>query len=226
MPSRFTSTGRVLALGNDATAWLSLLQANATYAWDGVQGLTLATWTDVVQGVVATAFGGGSITLDTYNGRAAALLPGETDGQRYKTASLASLSQPYAVVLACGSTTALQFQTWCDGQTKDTLLMYQNPTGAARMYAGTLGPRIDSGATLPSVFLAIFNGASSSLSRNGGAAVTGDPGANGFNGVTIGGRAELGTSFKGLVMHYSLYHGAKLANAATVAAAARQYYGI
>jgi hypothetical protein len=68
MPSRYTSTGRVLSLGvDDTAAWLALLQSKATHAWDSAN-VGLTEWPDLVQGVVATVAGA---TLTTLNGRPA-----------------------------------------------------------------------------------------------------------------------------------------------------------
>jgi hypothetical protein len=226
MPLNIGTSRALLGQANADAAWLALLQSSATYAWDGVQGLSLASWVDVVAGVSAAATGSGSATLDTYNGRPAVLLPGGAGGRRYRTAQLTTIAQPFVVVFACGGTTSQANQGAFDGFIIDTTLLYQAPAGAARLYNGASGPSIANVMTLPSVFLCIFNGASSSLSRNGGAAVTANAGTGQWDGATIGGRVLSDPSYNGKVMHYSIYAGDKLANAATVAAAAQIYYGI
>jgi hypothetical protein len=92
------------------------------------------------------------------------------------------------------------------------------------------GAQINTGSasiTVPVVLWGIFNGASSSVYRETTLLGSGAAGTNTLTGVTIGCLNDGGTAqFIGPIAHVSLYHGAKLANAATVAAAARQYYGI
>ena len=70
------------------------------------------------------------------------------------------------------------------------------------------------------------DGAASSLWLNETVIATGDGGSGSLTGLTIGALRTLASYFIGRIAHVSIYHGAKLANAATVAAAARQYYGI
>jgi hypothetical protein len=220
-----------VALGgvDAADDWLALLQSSATYAWDGVQGLTLASWVDVVQGVSAAA-GGSGTTLGTLNGRATPIFNGSG---RYATTAFAAgaLTQPVEVVSVSqrtGSTTL--FRILYDGilVTNRMSAGHTETTGTLYCLANTiLNSSPSQVRTVPIVLRAVYNGASSSLWLNGVQIAAGNAGSHTLTGLMIG-AAFTGTDgpFIGPIAHVSIYHGARLANAATVAAAAQAYYGI
>jgi len=226
MPLTIGTSRALLGQADAAAAWLALLQSSATYAWDGVQGLSLAAWVDVVAGVSAATVGSGT-NFGTLNGRNAAVF--STSG-RYATTAFAAgdITQPYAIVSVAQSNSTGRNQFIHDGieTTKRAAVFWELPSSQYVIFSGAAaGSTVNTRA--PVVIVATFNGASSSLTINGVASATLNAGTHALSGITIG--ASFNTSLNaidGPIAHVSIYHGARLANAATVAAAARAYYGI
>jgi hypothetical protein len=230
VPSRYTSTGRAVALGGeDSAAWLALLQSSTTYAWDGVQGLSLAAWVDVVEGVSAAASGSGT-TLGALNGRAAAVFNGA--GWFRTLAELVPLATAYDFIVVFrrdGAASSTQIMT--DGGSTATAdrrmqSFHITPNGNIGVANQTL-LQSDTATTIPGVLHATLNGGSSVIRLNGSTIASGSSGSiNGLLGLTIGASRLNAGPFIGPIAHISIYHGARLANAATVAALAQAYYGI
>jgi hypothetical protein len=228
MPLTIGTSRALLGQANADAAWLALLQANATYAWDSVQGLSLAAWVDVVQGVEATAAGTGT-TLGTLNGRAAAVFNGSG---RYATAAFPSaLAGPLEIVSVVRRDTSVSQRRIVDG-----IVAGNGPRTAVEadgldriaIYASTFFTSTILLGSSAAIVRVRFDGASSQVRKNEGTPETGNAGAlTGLTGLQI---AQAATTFAfgfiGPIAHVSIYHGARLANAATVAAAAQQYYGI
>jgi hypothetical protein len=232
MPLTIGTSRALLGQADAAAAWLALLKEQATYAWDGVQGLSLAAWVDVVQGVEATAAGTGT-TLDTLNGRATAVFNGSG---RYVTAAFAAgaLTQPVEIVSVSHRTLAPQasFNQYIhEGITLTNRAglfhgrTNVSPPGALQMVGASV-VNYEAAIDVPVVLRAVFNGASSQLFANGVLLKTGNPGNHTMTGLTIAAAVDGSNALTGPIAHVSIFSGARLANAATVAAAAQQYYGI
>ena len=218
MPSRYTSTGRVLSLGDDTAAWLALLRSQATLAWDGAN-VGLTAWRDVVQGVVATS-GGSGTTIGALNGRPAAVFSG---AGRYLTDL--TIPQPYAIVAVASATSLADLNVVVGSGDGLTRLYYI--LGNLTIFASPMrlsGTPIDINA--PFVARARANGATSSISLNESALSSGEIGTGSFSALQIATRNNGMNSWIGPIAHVSIYHGDKLANAATVAAAAQAHYRI
>jgi len=221
MPLTIGTSRALLGQADPAVAWLALLQSQATYAWDGVQGLSLASWVDVVAGVSAAAAGTGT-TLGTLNGRAAAVFNG---AGRYQTPPLAVV-QPYAMLWVWRFSEIGAPMTVSDALANTSaMLIATSVTATIQHYNPSPITLIDASANQPYLLRALLNGTSSVYVLNN-VEYTRNPGTGGLDGLTIGSRGGGSNGMRGPIAHVSIYAGAKFANAATVAAAAQQYYGI
>jgi hypothetical protein len=232
MPMPLTiGTSRALLGQADAAAaaWLALLKEQATYAWDGVQGLSLAAWVDVVQGVEATA-GGSGTTIGTLNGRNTAEFNGSG---RYATASFPSALAPFAAVVVCRNddATLSNRRRVTDGissEIGERITVDVAPSFIQFWTGNTAFVTSFASNNNAAVIRVQASGTTGIVSRNGLAEQSGTINyATGLTGLQIGqATATFAFGFIGLIAHVSIYHGDRLANAATVAAAAQQYYGI
>ena len=100
-----------------------------------------------------------------------------------------TLNQPATVYLVGAQITWTLNHELLDG-IGGRMAIYQSPTsGKEALYAGSAGPSVANDVATPpsySVLTSVFNGASSSISRNDGTAVTGDAGAGNPGGLTLG----------------------------------------
>ena len=103
-----------------------------------------------------------------------------------KTASFV-LSQPFSRVSVLAkrnaSATAQHYLNTTTG-TPNTALFNNSAAGTVSMAAGTVAPTVNFANGKTSIFVEQFNGASSTLWQDG-VGTTGNPGANGLDGVTI-----------------------------------------
>jgi hypothetical protein len=227
VPSRYTSTGRAVALGgvDEDAAWLALLQANAYEAWDGAQGIApdRLTWTGCVLGRVVTSTSAPGAT--TLGGRQAVSITAAGQGYRRATADVI-IANPFSIVAVFDATniateTQMAFST-------ETGVYYAVHTGSpvvTKWYDNAF--RGDAAPTLGAqVMRWTQTGTTTSVYRNGVLIASG----TGTQRNIGGGCGVFGANFgafnalRGICAHLSLY--ASEANAATVAAAARAYYGI
>lgn len=234
MPSRYTSTGRALLLGapDPLALWLALLRANATYAWEGSQA-TLSAWPDLVSGVNAAPAGSGTV-LGTLNGRVCPVFNGSG---YYRTAAFTSaITQPASMVIVQHRTSGFNGTTSMNvvggvGDWPWTIYHYYEfagVSGAGGMRAGaafSVGVAIGTDAC---VLRCEINGASSALFKDGAQlGLTGNIGAGSMAGLTIGASHTGSNPFYGSVALVALVGGANyVARAATIAAAARVFYGV
>jgi hypothetical protein len=226
------------AAPNAAAAWLALLQSSATYAWDGVQGLALASWVDVVAGVSAAAIGSGT-TLGTLGGKAAAVFAGAGG---FEIASLpgglaAVPNGDYEIIaIAQGATsfgTLMQLFNASLGNPFANLL-YRSAGGTRinhRSDAGTelSGGLLDAAATQATPQLHSIRRVGTTFTAratNTTATATATIGTTTVDRFRIGIGRSNSLPLTGTIAHVSIYAGGQLANAAAMRAEARAYYGV
>jgi len=211
----------------------SLLLANATHAWLGddlpASG-GIAAWPAVVGGADATqATSGSRPTVGALNSQRAALFDGADDW--LATGALATIAQPAVVISVSRRTGSLgPLQIIHDGISSSNRMSagHNVNDGALYLLAGSqqVSAVVDD---QPLVLAATYDGASSSLRRNGVAILSGvDAGGHTVTGVTIG-AAFLGVAgfFTGEIALVVVVAGANyVARAAVIEAAARASYGI
>lgn len=203
-----------------------ILLANATYAWLGSDA-TLSGWQDLVAGVNA-APGGSGTTLGTLNGRACPVL--NASGWCKTSAFASAISQPYTIVSVSQRTDALSLDRYiCDGigASNRGAVLHLNSNSSLSIFAGTVLGTAGTNSTAASVVVSTFNGASSSIVRNGSSIASGNAGAQTLTGLEIGARNDNTLGFIGPIALVAIISGTNYAaRAATIAAAARTYYGI
>lgn len=185
--------------------------ANLAAWYDANLGITIATgvsqWNDQSGNArhLLQATGGNqpSYTTDA-KGRNTLLFNGTT---HYMKATAFTLNQPETVYLVGTQVTVTANDTVFDGNALNTMRLYE--TGAAaqvQMYAGTGGPASTAWtAATPKVVACVFNGASSSIRVNTGAAGSGNAGASNAGGFTLGAAGNLGTQSNIQIYEVAIY---------------------
>ena len=235
MPSRFTSTGRVLALGGALPYRAALPATTPTYAWiaEDLAACAVAAWPCAVTGVQATQATAGA--RPTQSATALNSRPGLTfdGGDWLLTPNFASaLAQPFVIVSAHARTGAIgaTAQFVYSGTVFSTgrpYLAHAATTNQIQAYGGggTLDPPITSNGPFVSRF--VCNGASSSVTING-VTTAGNAGTNNLPALGIGYYAVGGDRFlTGVIADILIFSGTDYAARAEAAdALMRQYYGI
>jgi hypothetical protein len=231
MPSRYTSTGRVLALGG-LTYRQALLTTTPTYAWiaEDLAAGAVAAWPCAVTGVQATQATAGA--RPTQSATALNSRPGLTfDGGDVLQTGAFTVAQPFVVVVATQRTGAMAgsaLQILYDGLTNAGrgVLYHNATTGHLGIFSGT-ALQSTTATTSPTILRATHNGATSSLVLNGTEIASGNAGTTGLDGLTLG-RRFTGTDFlTGIIADILIFSGADYAaRAASADALMRAYYGI
>lgn len=182
-------------------------------AFDGLSSLAesdpIATWTD--QGSLLkdlTSAGALRPTKSTLNGLACATFSGSNN---MNTATFTSQAQPSTIFIILQTTFTAAQQDYLDGLTTSRHLMFSAITTVnGGIFAGTV---LSSTTTLNNaaakVITGVFNGASSKLYINGGAAVaSGAGGANPINQLWIGSNYLAGNKLTGKIQFVALFNAA------------------
>lgn len=180
--------------GAELIAWLDAASSYVTLATGSV-----AAWLDrssnarhFSQASAPNRFGY-SASDPAYNGRG--VLLGTGAGHLDADAAW-SIAQPVTVYLVGESGTSGDWKTFIDDKVGATrLLVRADPSEQSSIYAGSANVTATALANTPSIFAAVFNGASSALYvRSTTAGATGNPGTQGL-GTPIIGRAAPGPSY-------------------------------
>jgi hypothetical protein len=239
MPSRYTATGRVLALGGDVSYRTALLALSPTYAWlaGDVAAGAVAAWPCAVTGVQATQATEGArptASATALNGKPGLTFDG---GDWLKTAAFASaLAQPYSVVIAmsmsAGTTLPDVFFDGIEVGARGlfgvgTLLTVRRLQG--NFGGGIVVPYTTSefqlGVAVTTRFRAV--GASSAIALNGVEQTPINGGTHALTGATIGAAYDNAAPLVGVIADILIFSGADYAaRAASADALMRAYYGI
>jgi len=225
MPSRFTSTGRVLALGGLTyrQAQLALLP---TYAWiaEDLAAGAVAAWPCAVTGLVAAARDTAPVT-GSINGRQVVTFAANGD---LMATAISAVTQPYAFVIMVRPTATVRQTVVAstDGAPLTLIDLYTSVTPRDRGFAGA--ELFGSNSTSEAQSLRfVANGASSQLWRNGAMSVSGNAGTVAWHPITIGRLANKTLAFAGVIGDILIFSGADYAaRAASAEALMRAYYGI
>jgi len=159
------------------------------------EGQAVTTWTDKSgNGRNLTAFDAGSAPVyhkSVVNGRAAIEFDGATDLMKTYNSTF-TIAQPdtfFIVYKSLDANTASRAYIFDSRDSANRQIYGRGGASDVRMYANI--DLIASGLTYPfpsfQVTSGTFNGASSSISRNGTVAATGNAGSSSLNGLTVGG---------------------------------------
>jgi hypothetical protein len=240
MPSRFTSTGRVLALGGALPYRAALLATTPTYAWlaEDLAAGAVAAWSCAVTGVQATQGTAGA--RPTQSATALNSRPGLTfdGGDWLRTAAFASaIAQPYSVVMAVQlSRSATLPDVMVDGIGGGRGSLAIDTISAVRRFVSFTGGTVANVMTFTTsafpvdttvVVRSRSNGTSSLLALNGVEQSQNNGGTQALTGVTLGSDV-LGTSgWLGVIADILIFSGTDdAARAASAEALMRAYYGI
>ena len=131
----------------------------------------------------------------------------------YLAATAFTLNQPEHVFLV-GNVIAWTSNDYIwDGNTLDLMGLYSQVPDRLALYAGAGGPFI---VPTPGTYLlisAVFDGASSDIRLNGGAAVTGNVGANNAGGLTVGANGGHAAGFGNIEVGEMLVYNVELTGA-------------
>lgn len=157
-----------------------------------VDGDPVANWSDLSgQGRDATQ--GTGAARPTYkvailNGKPVVRFDGVDD---YLKTSAFTLNQPTHVFIVLTLIAQAASAYYWDGNGQNLMAAYQRLQGLMTLYAGGNGPEKTFGNGSTHIVSALYNGSSSELRFEGGAATTGDVSTSNAGGITLGARGNV-----------------------------------
>lgn len=144
-------------------------------------------------------------TGGTINSKNAITFNGTSD---WMAVTFTTVAQPLTVLMVSRNDNASS-GCWADSNdSANRTTTYVSGTNQILLYAGTAtGVAATFAATIPFQFVAVFNGASSMVYKNGTVGATVNPGAQGMHGLTVGADPSRAALLSGVVGEFAVASG-------------------